>query len=116
MSEDLYQLMLQCWQIDVDERPTFGEIAPILSDLTLQGNVSLHSTKINRIFLYVIICRLIFLLVWLPDSNMKNTYQNLSACEINPEASWIKDLYFYQEIINFNHLKIDSRASMILYS
>ena len=26
MSDDLYQLMLQCWQLDLDERPTFRQI------------------------------------------------------------------------------------------
>jgi endothelial-specific receptor tyrosine kinase len=33
VGDDLYQLMLQCWQVDLDERPTFGEICQILEDL-----------------------------------------------------------------------------------
>ena len=32
-SDDLYQLMLNCWQIDLDERPNFDEILQVLQDM-----------------------------------------------------------------------------------
>ena len=32
--------MLQCWQIDLDERPEFDQLAYLLADLAHQGNVS----------------------------------------------------------------------------
>ena len=32
--------MLQCWEIDLDERPEFDELAYLLGDLSQQGNVS----------------------------------------------------------------------------
>lgn len=37
LGDDLYQLMLQCWQIDLDERPTFHELTNILDGLTTEG-------------------------------------------------------------------------------
>ncbi|KAJ1526242.1 hypothetical protein ONE63_009398 [Megalurothrips usitatus] len=33
VSDDLYQLMLQCWQLDLDERPDFSEICTALCEL-----------------------------------------------------------------------------------
>ena len=33
MSDDVYQLMLQCWQLDLDERPTFHQIKNELEQL-----------------------------------------------------------------------------------
>ncbi len=33
ISDDLYQLMLQCWQIDLDERPNFDDIVQILTEV-----------------------------------------------------------------------------------
>ncbi|KAK3914589.1 Putative tyrosine-protein kinase Wsck [Frankliniella fusca] len=33
VSHDLYQLMLQCWQLDLDERPDFAEISTSLCEL-----------------------------------------------------------------------------------
>ncbi|XP_034240900.1 putative tyrosine-protein kinase Wsck [Thrips palmi] len=33
VSDDLYQLMLQCWQLDLDERPDFSEITASLCEL-----------------------------------------------------------------------------------
>lgn len=33
VDDDLYQLMLQCWQLDLDERPTFREITHILENM-----------------------------------------------------------------------------------
>ncbi|XP_049953993.1 putative inactive tyrosine-protein kinase Wsck [Schistocerca serialis cubense] len=33
VGDDLYQLMLQCWQLDLDERPTFSEIVCILKNM-----------------------------------------------------------------------------------
>jgi endothelial-specific receptor tyrosine kinase len=42
LSDELYQLMLQCWQIDLDERPTFEEIADYLSEMAQCGQVPLN--------------------------------------------------------------------------
>ncbi|KAE8747457.1 hypothetical protein FOCC_FOCC005788 [Frankliniella occidentalis] len=33
VSDELYQLMLQCWQLDLDERPDFSEISASLCEL-----------------------------------------------------------------------------------
>ena len=33
MSDEVYQLMLQCWQLDLDERPTFRQIKDELIQL-----------------------------------------------------------------------------------
>jgi hypothetical protein len=33
VDDDLYQLMLQCWQLDLDERPTFQEITHVLENM-----------------------------------------------------------------------------------
>ena len=33
MTDDVYQLMLQCWQLDLDERPTFHQIKNELEQL-----------------------------------------------------------------------------------
>lgn len=33
-SSSLYQLLLNCWQLDADERPTFAELARHIQDLT----------------------------------------------------------------------------------
>ena len=44
MSDDLYQLMLECWQDDLDERPTFTEIKQRLVELAAQG------AQVNRDF------------------------------------------------------------------
>ena len=38
-SDDLYQLMLNCWQIDLDERPNFDEILQVLHDM---DGVNIH--------------------------------------------------------------------------
>ena len=32
--------MLQCWEIDLDERPEFDQLSYLLGDLSQQGNVS----------------------------------------------------------------------------
>jgi len=42
-SDQLYQLMLQCWQLDVDERPSFDEIVSVLSDFVESGQVRFHA-------------------------------------------------------------------------
>lgn len=36
VGDELYQLMLQCWQLDLDERPTFQEIITVLENI-LEG-------------------------------------------------------------------------------
>lgn len=33
-SSTLYQLLLNCWQLDADERPTFTELVRNIQDLT----------------------------------------------------------------------------------
>lgn len=42
VDDDLYQLMLQCWQLDLDERPTFQEIAHILENMSEDSTVRVH--------------------------------------------------------------------------
>ena len=37
MSEDFYQLLLECWQLDLDERPDFNEIQLKLNEFYSQG-------------------------------------------------------------------------------
>lgn len=39
VDDDLYQLMLQCWQLDLDERPTFQEIVHILENMLEDSTV-----------------------------------------------------------------------------
>lgn len=34
ISSMLYQLLLNCWQLDADERPTFGELVRNIQDLS----------------------------------------------------------------------------------
>ena len=40
VSDDLYQLLLACWQIDLDERPTFQEMVDYLTNI-MQAQVPL---------------------------------------------------------------------------
>lgn len=42
VDDDLYQLMLQCWQLDLDERPTFQEIVHILENMLEDSTVHLN--------------------------------------------------------------------------
>ncbi|PSN55853.1 hypothetical protein C0J52_02736 [Blattella germanica] len=42
VDDDLYQLMLQCWQLDLDERPTFQEITHILENMLEDSTVHLN--------------------------------------------------------------------------
>jgi hypothetical protein len=44
ISDDLYQLMLQCWQVDLDERPTFEQILVAIQELMEYPAVSLYIT------------------------------------------------------------------------
>lgn len=39
VSDDFYQLMLQCWQLDLDERPSFQEITATLCELINSSEV-----------------------------------------------------------------------------
>lgn len=45
VDDDLYQLMLQCWQLDLDERPTFQEIAHILENMLEESTVRVHCRR-----------------------------------------------------------------------
>lgn len=45
VDDDLYQLMLQCWQLDLDERPTFQEIAHILENMLEYSTVRVHCRR-----------------------------------------------------------------------
>jgi hypothetical protein len=45
VDDDLYQLMLQCWQLDLDERPTFQEIAHILENMLEDSTVRVYSGR-----------------------------------------------------------------------
>ncbi|XP_069693188.1 putative inactive tyrosine-protein kinase Wsck [Periplaneta americana] len=42
VDDDLYQLMLQCWQLDLDERPTFQEITHILENMLEDSAIHLN--------------------------------------------------------------------------
>ena len=46
VDDDMYQLMLECWQLDLDERPAFQEIAHVLENMLQDSTVcsvsSLH--------------------------------------------------------------------------
>ncbi|KDR15852.1 putative tyrosine-protein kinase Wsck isoform X2 [Zootermopsis nevadensis] len=42
VDDDLYQLMLQCWQLDLDERPTFREITHILENMLDDSMIHLN--------------------------------------------------------------------------
>ena len=50
-SDDIYQLLLACWQIDLDERPTFGEIIDFLISLT-QEQIPVMDFNITPGFCY----------------------------------------------------------------
>lgn len=41
IGDSLYQLMLQCWQIDLDERPTFGQVLAELENIKSSAEVTL---------------------------------------------------------------------------
>ncbi|KAJ8945602.1 hypothetical protein NQ314_009127 [Rhamnusium bicolor] len=45
ISDDLYQIMLDCWQLDCDERPTFTDL--IESLLTLRENTLIPYLNFN---------------------------------------------------------------------
>ena len=47
MSDDIYQLMLSCWEVDPDERPNFLEIEGTLSQLAQYGVVSFFRFEIG---------------------------------------------------------------------
>ena len=32
MEDNIYEVMLQCWQVDMDERPHFNELMDVLQD------------------------------------------------------------------------------------
>ena len=49
ISEDLYQLLLTCWQVDLDERPSFEEIMEYLKNAQYQQNQSNRSNQIMTI-------------------------------------------------------------------
>ena len=40
VSDELYQLMLQCWQLDLDERPDFNQIEETLRTFAQDPTVS----------------------------------------------------------------------------
>ena len=40
VSDELYQLMLQCWQLDLDERPDFQQLEEALIAFTQDPTVS----------------------------------------------------------------------------
>ena len=49
VSDGLYQLMLDCWQIDLDERPSFSEILQVLGDM---DSVSQFNYSVTPNFAY----------------------------------------------------------------
>nr|CAD7590676.1 unnamed protein product [Timema genevievae] len=42
VGDDLYQLMLQCWQLDLDERPTFDEIVHVLENFIEDSDIHIN--------------------------------------------------------------------------
>ncbi|XP_071439053.1 putative inactive tyrosine-protein kinase Wsck [Hetaerina americana] len=42
VGDDLYQLMLQCWQIDLDERPNFFEASKVLEQMIEDSEIHLN--------------------------------------------------------------------------
>ncbi|CAB4066545.1 unnamed protein product [Lepeophtheirus salmonis] len=49
MSDDIYQTMLQCWQLDLDERPSFSELEEILNKYSQQQETLKHITFENYV-------------------------------------------------------------------
>ena len=47
MSDEVYQLMLQCWQLDLDERPTFhqikDELIQLQDDITRKNHLKVYT-------------------------------------------------------------------------
>ena len=39
VSEELYQMLLNCWQIDLDERPSFEDIVNFFTDMSQYGHL-----------------------------------------------------------------------------
>ncbi|XP_066997163.2 putative inactive tyrosine-protein kinase Wsck isoform X2 [Anabrus simplex] len=42
VGDDLYQLMIQCWQVDLDERPSFQEIVHILENMLDESAIHIN--------------------------------------------------------------------------
>ena len=42
VSEELFELLLECWQVDLDERPTFEEIVHWFTGMVQGGHVPVH--------------------------------------------------------------------------
>ena len=47
--DELYQLLLTCWQVDLDERPAFDEINQCLKNAQLEQNQSHRSNQMMPI-------------------------------------------------------------------
>ena len=52
ISDDMYQLMLQCWQLDLDERPDFAELEVCLTNLAQNPGVHVSFEWTAKNFLY----------------------------------------------------------------
>ncbi|QQP48541.1 Wsck CG31127PAlike, partial [Caligus rogercresseyi] len=42
MSDDIYQVMLKCWQVDLEERASFKELEEILYSYLMQQETNKH--------------------------------------------------------------------------
>lgn len=60
ISDELYMLMLQCWQNDLDERPTFTELFEILKPMVEDSSV-IKIIELINLFIYIIFIHKILL-------------------------------------------------------
>lgn len=49
-TDELYELMLRCWNADADERPTFAEIAVMLEKTMTSAYVDFGKVDKNYVF------------------------------------------------------------------
>lgn len=56
IGDSLYQLMLQCWQIDLDERPTFGQVLAELENIKSSAEVTLFLLPTKLMFFIFFNC------------------------------------------------------------
>ena len=42
VSDEFYQMLLNCWQVDLDERPSFEEVVKFFSDMIHYNHIPLN--------------------------------------------------------------------------
>lgn len=52
LSDELFQLMLQCWELDADERPTFHELSAVLQNVLLSPTDHLRFDRVSGFQFY----------------------------------------------------------------